>query len=305
MAWPTRSCDPWKRHNRSQWSSHDHTTNLLSAGAALGALAVRAGRAQSQPSFEEIIRMPVVYTVPGTADVQVREGLVYKTVDGSPLHFDLYAPAARSGASPGVILIHGRPGLALGARRWQIFRSYGRMLAATGMIGIAFDHRLLGLDRYSDSALDVADLVRHVRAEAGTFGIDQMRLALWAFSGGGPLLAAPLRERPSWLKLIVAYYTVMHPFGNDKNETFSTIAALGPDASNAPPIVLARAGLDMFPEINPSIDRFVAAANSADATVDLLMHPTGRHSFDLLDPGDRSRQIIEHTLGALRHSLGV
>jgi acetyl esterase/lipase len=252
-----------------------------------------------------MIRMPVVYSVPGMADVRVREGLVYKTVDGTPLNFDLYAPATGSGARPTVVLIHGGPGPALGARRWGLYVSHARMLAASGMMGIAFDHRLLGPDRYPDSAQDVADLVRHVREEAGTLGIDPTRLALWAFSGGGPLLAAPLRERPSWLKLIVGYYAAMHPFGNDQDETFSMVAALGPDASNAPPIVLARAGRDMFPEINPSIDRFVAAANSAGATLDLLTHPTGRHSFDILDPGDRSSQIIERTLAALRHSLGA
>jgi acetyl esterase/lipase len=278
---------------------------LISAGAALSALAVKTGRTQSQPSFEEVIRMPVVYTVPSMADVQIREGLVYKTVADTPLHFDLYAPAAGLGALPAVILIHGGPGPALGARRWQVFQSYGRMLAATGMIGIAFDHRLLGLDRYPDSAADVADLVRHVRDQSGMLGIDPTRLALWAFSGGGPLLAAPLRDRPSWLKLVVAYYAAMEPFGGGQDERFSPIAALGQDASNAPPIVLARAGRDMFPEINPSIDRFVAAANSAGATLDLLTHPTGRHSFDILDPGDRSSQIIERTLAALRSSLGV
>ena len=249
--------------------------------------------------------MPVVYSVPGMADVRVRQGLVYKTVQDTPLNFDLYAPATGPGARPAVILIHGGPGPGLGARRWQVFQSYGRLLAASGMIGIAFDHRLLGLDRYPDSAADVADLTRHVREEAGTLGIDPTRLAFWAFSGGGPLLAAPLRERPSWLKLLVAYYTIMHRFGNDQDEAFSTIAALGPDASNAPPIVVARAGLDMFPEINPSIDRFVAAANDAGATVDLLTHPTGRHSFDILDPGERSSQIIERTLAALRDSLGA
>jgi acetyl esterase/lipase len=89
------------------------------------------------------------------------------------------------------------------------------------------------------------------------------------------------------------------------DESFSPIAALGRDASNAPPIVLARAGRDRFREINSSIDRFVAAANSAGATVDLLTHPVGRHSFDVLDPGDRSSQIIERTLQALRDRLGA
>ena len=182
--------------------------------------------------------------------------------------------------------------------------SYGRMLAASGMTGIAFDHRLLGLDRLRDSAADVADLVRHVRDQASTLGIDASRLALWAFSGGGPLLAAALRERPSWLKLVVGYYAIMEPFGGGQDESLSAIAALGRDASNAPPIVLARAGRDI-PEINSSIDRFVAAANSAGATVDLLTHPTGRHGFDILDPGDRSNQIIQHTIATLRQTLGA
>jgi acetyl esterase/lipase len=277
----------------------------ISMGAALGALAVRPGWPQSQPSFEELIRMPAVHGVPGMADVQVREGLVYKTVQGTPLHFDLYAPARAARATAAVILIHGGPGPALGARRWGIYTSYGRILAASGMIGIAFDHRFLGPDRLPDSVADLADLVRHVRDQAGALGIDASKLALWAFSGGGPLLAAPLRERPSWLKLVVGYYSAMQPLGGSYDESYSAIAALGRDASNAPPIVLARAGRDMFPEINASIDRFVAAANSAGATVDLLTHPTGRHSFDILDAGDRSTQIIEHTLGALRRSLGV
>ena len=82
----------------------------ISLAAALGALAVRKGWAQPEPSFEETIRKPVVYTVPGMADVRVREGLVYKTVDGSPLHFDLYGPAASSSrTSPAVVLIHADP----------------------------------------------------------------------------------------------------------------------------------------------------------------------------------------------------
>ena len=247
--------------------------------------------------------MPVVYSVPGMADVRVREGLVYKTVTGVPLHFDLYAPAAASRASAAVILIHGGPVPSLGARRVEMYRSYGRLLAATGLIGIAFDHRFLGPDRLRDSASDLADLVQHVREPANALGVDGGRLALWAFSGGGPLLAAPLRERPSWLKLAVAYYAAMEPMGGGYDEGFSAIAALGQDASNAPPIVLARAGRDRFPEINSSIDRFVARANSAGATVDLLTHPTGRHSFDVLDPGERSSQIIQRTLAALRHGL--
>jgi acetyl esterase/lipase len=280
--------------------------------AALASVTARAAEqptagkgvpAGAQPSFEEITKLGVVYSVPGMAEVRVREGLVYKSADGAPLHFDLYSPAAVSGASPAVILIHGGPIPSLGARRWGAFTSYGRMLAASGMTAIAFDHRLLAPDRLRDSAADVADLVKHVRENAKTLGVDANRLALWAFSGGGLLLADPLRERPNWLKLAVAYYGIMEPLGPGQDERYSAIAALGRDASSAPPIVVARAGRD-DPTINSTIDRFVAAAKSAGANVDLLVHPTGRHAFDILDADDSSRQIIRRTLEALRMRLG-
>ena len=157
----------------------------ISIGAVLGALAVRSGRAESPPTFEEMTRRPVVYSVPGMANARVREGLIYKTVQGSPLHFDLYAPPGPSKARPAVILIHGGP-VPSGnePRRWGMFASHGRLLAANGMIGIPFDHRLVGLDRLHDSAADLADLVVHVREHAATLGIDPERLALWAFSLG-------------------------------------------------------------------------------------------------------------------------
>jgi poly(3-hydroxybutyrate) depolymerase len=229
----------------------------LSVVAALGALAVRTGHTQSQPTPEQLIRRPVVYSVPGMANVRVREGLVYKSVEGSQLHFDVYAPASVSRASPAVILVHGGPIPSIGACRWGLYTSHGRLLAASGMTGVAFDHRFLAPDRLRDSAADLADLVREVRENAKTLGIDQNRMALWAFSGGGSLLANALRERQSWWKLLVAYYGVMEPLETGHDERLSAIATLGRDASKGPPILLARAGRD-DPAINSTIDRFVA-----------------------------------------------
>jgi acetyl esterase/lipase len=267
----------------------------ISLAAALGTLTLRA-EGQQDPT-----QRPMVYSVPGMANAKVREGIVYKTAEGSPLHFDVYSPATAARATPAVILVHGTIP-AVGARRWGVFTSYGRALAALGMTGIAFDHRLLGVERLRDSATDLADLVRHVRQNAKTLGIDESRMALWSFSRGASLMTSALRERQKWWKLLVAYYGLMEPPGAGAD--FSAIAALGKDASNAPPIVLARAGKD-DPALNATLDRFVAAANSAGATVDLLTHPTGQHGFDVLDPGERSSQIIRRTLEALRSALGA
>jgi acetyl esterase/lipase len=272
--------------------------------SALGALAARTGRAQAPPAADDMTRLPVVYSVPGMANVRVREGLVYKTVTGSPLHFDVYEPASASRATPAVVLIHGGPIPNIGARRWGLYTSHGRLLAASGMTAIVFDHRFLAHDRIRDAAADLADLIRHVRDNAKALGIDKNRLALWSFSGGGTLLANALRERQGWWKLLVAYYGVMEPFGTGHDERLSAIAAFGRDAAKAPPILVVRAGRD-DPAINATIDRFAAAAKSAGARVELLTHPTGQHGFDILDPGEASNQIIQRTLDQLRRSLGA
>jgi dienelactone hydrolase len=169
-----------------------------------------------------------------------------------------------------------------------VFVSYGELVAASGLVAVTFDHRFLGPDRIGDAADDVAALVAHVRADAGGLGIDPDRVALWAFSGGGPLLAAPIRERPSWLRAAVAYYAVL--------------AGLEEEAPHAPPMLVARAGQDSQ-QLNATIDRFVAAALAAGVSLDLMNHPDGRHGFDILDDDYRSKQIIRRTLQFLHDHL--
>ncbi|HTT07105.1 MAG TPA: alpha/beta hydrolase [Steroidobacteraceae bacterium] len=259
---------------------------------------------ESKPSIEDIRRRRVVYSVPGMAEVRKREAQPYKSTAGSPLCFDLYTPNHAPERCPAVILVHGGPIPVLGARRAGVFVSYGELLAASGMVGIAFDHRYLESDAVPVAAADLADLISHIREHATSLGIDENRLAVWAFSGGGLLLATVLRERPSWCRLVIAYYALMEPINAAHDGMHSAIAALGRDAADDPAILVARAGRD-DPQINATLDRFVSAAIEAGATVDLLTHPTGHHGFDIFDSDERSRQIIRRTLDALRSSLGV
>jgi acetyl esterase/lipase len=193
-----------------------------------------------------------------------------------------------------------------------VFVSYGELLAASGFVAVAFDHRFLAPDRLADAKDDVAAAVEYVRSEAAPHAIDPDRLALWVFSGGGPLAAAPLRERPPWLRALVAYYAVLDvrqppegvedTLGPEPRREFSAVESLGQDARSAPPMLVARAGLD-HPWINGGVDRFVQEALAKGATLDLLTHPEGRHGFDILDDDARSRQTIERTLAFLRDAL--
>ena len=108
-----------------------------------------------------------------------------------------------------MILIHGGPIPQLGAKNMGVFLSYGELIAASGLVAVTFDHRFLGPARLQEAASDVADLVSHVRANASSLGIDPERIALWAFSGGGPFLSSALRDRPGWLKAVAAFYAVL------------------------------------------------------------------------------------------------
>ena len=268
---------------------------------------------KKNPSLEEMIRMRIVYTVPGMDAVSVRRDLQYKTADGQLLHMDLYSPHGERRPRPAVILIHGGPIPRGGAKNMGVFRSYGELLAASGFVAVTFNHRFLAPARLADAAADVADLTAHVRENAVSFGVDPQCLALWAFSGGGPFLAPALRERPSWLRAVVAYYAVLDLQQLPQSESelnaellrnFSVIRSLGEDARSAPPILIARAGLDSA-WLNAGIDRFVQAALEKRATLDLLNHPEGRHGFDILDDDARSKQIIARTLEFLRSRLSL
>ena len=266
---------------------------------------------RKSPPFEELIRMRVVLRVPGMNAVAVRRDIVYRTASDQPLHMDVYSPPGPPNPRPAVILVHGGPVPRTGAKNMGVFVSYGELLAASGFVAVAFDHRFLAPSRLPDARDDLAALVARVRADAPSLGVEPDRLAIWAFSGGGLLLAAPLRDRPAWLRAVAAYYAVLDleepPDGAadgidaEMRREFSAVRALG-DARSAPPILVGRAGLDN-PWLNAGCLRFVEAALARGATLDLLSHPDGRHAFDVLDDDDRTRQILRRTLAFLQDHL--
>jgi dienelactone hydrolase len=58
-----------------------------------------------------------------------------------------------------------------------------------------------------------------------------------------------------------------------------------------PPLLVVRAGRD-DPDLNGSIDGFVATAADRGLPVELVEVPDGHHAFDLLDDTDASRAAI-------------
>jgi acetyl esterase/lipase len=293
--------------------------------AALASLAA-AARAQAQersvppqekpmPPFEEMLKMRVVHALPGM-ERAARRSVVYSGPHDPPLHADVYAPPDLAPGSrlPVVVFVHGGPVLpTMSPKDWGVFVSYGQLAAASGFLGVSFNHRFYAGERIAEAGADVSALVAYVRAHAAELGADPERIALWVFSGGGPFLSIGLRaDAPAYYRCLVSYYAVLdiqtpaHPsapdaLGPERRRQWSPLHHLASGA-RIPPLLVARAGQDN-PALNATVDAFVQQALARNAPLELLNHPAGRHAFDMLDDDPRSREIVRRTLEFLKEHL--
>jgi len=282
-------------------------------GIGIG-LASCAWSAQRTP--EELFRAPVVYQLPGMDSVRVTRDLVYQKVDGVDSKADLYLPG-EGARFPVVVFVHGGfpEGIDISGKDSGQYKSWGRLVAASGMAAVAFNHRLRmsqeGAVHLEEAASDLRAVIAWIRSRAADLNLDSQRLAVFAVSAGGPLLTVSLKE--PGVRCLVDYYGFLDVHGlrwfmkavpEERASTWSLTDALGHENA-MPPLLIARAGHDQVPQMKDSIDRFVARALATDAPITLVNHATGQHAFDIQNDDARSREIIELTLRFLRsHLLG-
>lgn len=262
---------------------------------------------------------PIVYSVPGMERVQVRKNVAYKKADSVDLKMDVYSPPnlKRRSRLPAVIFLSGGVDLRLETKPkdWPAYVSWGRLVAASGMIGVTFTYRL-GFPRrqYEEGASDLMDLIAHLRSNAESLNIDGDRLCLIAFSGGGPMLSVPLRDRPDYIRCIIGLYTFMdtHHVDLAQAETsqqvidaFSPVNHLVNSSRKAPPMLIARAGRDQIQAVTQSIDNFIKVAIEQNLLLDFVNHPDGEHGFDTRNDTARTREIIARTIAFMKAHLQV
>jgi dienelactone hydrolase len=227
---------------------------------------------------------------------------------------DLYLPDVGAGRSrPAVVLVHGGPVPAERRptpRDWPVYRGYGSLLARRGVVAVTIDHPLHSLDDYPRSAALLRETVDQAREHPR---VDGDRIALWFFSGGGPLCAGWLRDPPSWLRCVALTYPWLG--GSELEPSFRPIDAVeavgaaaatgvaGAMLAGTLPIVLTRVGLER-PDIAATVAGFVAAARTAEADLIMIDVPAGQHGFDTLDDTDASRQAVVQAVDHVLTTLG-
>ncbi len=268
---------------------------------------------------QDVYRKPIVYSVPGMDAAEVHRDITYKTADGTDLKMDVYVPPGLAAGlrAPVIFIIHGGfipRTVTFLPKEWGHVQSYGRLAAASGFVGVTFNHRYWGWAREDMERTfgDVLDAIRYVRDHSGEYHADADRIALWAFSGGGAHLSIPLREKLGFVRCLIAFYTVMDLAPAAKSQSldpekegsagFSPVSYLRKEGPRFPAMFIGRAGKDA-PWINETIDRFVARALDLNETIEVMNHPGGQHGFDLLDDDARSREIVARAIEFLKAHL--
>ena len=300
-------------------------------------LSTHGQQRQDPPWLKEFVNKRIVYQVPGMQNVRVKRNLVYKSAGGRELQMDVYSPRSSRKRLPAVLFIHGGrvpPNLVTTPKDWAVYVSFGELAAASGFVGVTFNHRFYTWESLADSQADVMDAIRYVRANAAMLGVDSERIILWAISAGGIFLSEPLRDRPAYVRALIGYYVELDlrnarrvapaSVSDETLRDFSPVyylekaAAVQPEPSSErgqlnksatknqifPPVFIARAGLDNA-NLNGGLDRFVQLTLKNNISLELFNHPDGHHGFDIEDDNERSREILKRTIEFIStHSVG-
>lgn len=267
-------------------------------------------------SLAERVNPPVVLRLPGTDRVRVVSNLKYSEVGKPHLLMDVYIPPdlEPQDLRPVVVFIHGGAGPENAPKNWGMFQSWGRLIAAAGMVAAAFTHRFSPppQSQLAEAAADVACAIDYLRANALSLHANADRIGVCAWSSGGALLSALLTKQPPSVRCAAAFYAMLDlqqyaPAGDaaalQSLKSFSAIAALPQDASSMIPMLIARAGRDEVPLLNEALDRFTAKALAANAPLTVINHPAGVHGFDNQNDDERSREIIRSAIEFMRTHL--
>lgn len=257
---------------------------LISAG-----LRTTIGIAQSPPPPSELspTRWGVVYDIPATSRVTVQEDIPFLRRATGALTLDLYQPPdlKRGEKRPAVIFLNAigdRPGDKI--KRWAIYRTWPRLVAAHGMIGISMDADPDGMQE------SIRGLFRFLEVDGASLGIDADRLGMYAASanvnGAATYLASDSASRG--IRAVALFY------GRPPEEDLRT---------DLPTLFIVAAG--DAPGMAPALAALWQRVVESGAPWTLQFAAGMPHAFDALSDSDAARRVIQQAIGFWKSNLEI
>jgi len=245
--------------------------------------------------------------LPGMEQVQVHN-VQYSSLNGKLLSMDLYYPIDEGSESsyPVVVFVIGVRTSAIDYRNDSGYQSWGRLVAADGMVGVAYD---------TERPEDLGDLIAYLKENAEELEIDPERIGLWSCSSHVPTaLSYAMQEDEKDVKFLVSYYGFMLSPDNYQRELYNTQCrswgCYGDELKDVErirtdlPLFIVRAGRD-DPDLNDIIDHFMGLVSGTDVQATYIDHEDGQHGFDTVMRDERSIEIIEMTLEFMKSVFGI
>lgn len=261
---------------------------------------------------DHISKKTVVYQMPGADAVTIRRDVEYRSTDASAQTMDIYYPIdAQSGERrPAIVFVSGYSDVGMQAilgcklKDMGSYVSWGKLTAASGLVAIIYTT--------TEPVSDIDALLQFVRQNAAELKIDKNLIGVWACSGNVPnALSVLMQEANDFLKCAVFCYGLMLDLDGSTNvaKAAKMFGFANPNAGKTVddlpknlPLFIARAGQDN-PQLNETIDRFLAKAVSCNLPVTFANHHTAPHFFDVMHDSEATREIIRQILAFMRFHL--
>ena len=247
----------------------------------LGLIAVtHVAAAQSSGGALDIRRYGVVLDHPDAPRVTVHEGVTYLTTPAGKQNLDIYLPPGiKTGEKrPAVVFLNAIGDNAGGSKvkSWEIYRSWPRLIAAYGMVGISMD---ADPDRVQESLRGV---FRFLEQQGASHGVDASQVGVYAASANVTGASAYLFGDSAYRGIRAAALYYGQP----------PAQALRGDL----PVLFIVAEGDA-PGGGPRLAGLWQKVIEAKAPWRLLFGSRLPHAFDAAEDTDESRRVVQESIG--------
>jgi dienelactone hydrolase len=229
----------------------------------------------------------VVLDVPATRGVRVREAIAYHRSGGDSLVLDLYLPESAGRPLPAVVFLNtigDPPGNSNPLRRWAIYRSWPRLIAAHGMVGISMD---VDRERVQEN---LQALFRFLGARGPGLGVDPDHIGVYGASANVRGAMAYLFGDSAWagIRAAALYYGAVPDTSLRLRSDLPVLFVVAEgDASR------------MGSEVGTLWQRVLDGRLPWTLTFAAALP----HGFDAFSDNDRARRVVRQTINFWRNQL--